>query len=85
MNDPYKIEFPLFTATLDEDNQWIYKANTTNIKKKDGTLKKKYKDLPRIKVIYEIEDKLNKRYKNMLDSSMKEINAKLIEITRAKR
>jgi len=86
MKDPYLIEFPTFSASLDEDGKWIYKSKPIEPKKKSGALKKKYHDLPRVKGIYEIENAIKKVYlKDVLGTSMKEINAKLIEFSRAKR
>ena len=85
MKDPYLIEFPTFSASLDEDGKWIYKSKPIEPKKKNGTLKARYKDLPRVKAIYEIEDALSKSYKrDVLGTSMKEINAKLIEFSRVR-
>ncbi len=86
MNDPYLIEFPTFSASLDENGKWIYKSKPIEPKKKGGGLKAKYKDLPRVKAIYEIEARLSKSYKrDVLGTSVKEINDKLIEFSRVKR
>jgi len=85
MNEPNSIEFPLFSATQNEKGEWIYKSKPIEPKKKDGRLKKRYKDLPRVKAIYEVEAAFSESYKKeVLDSSMKEINDKLIEFSRAR-
>lgn len=82
--DPYLIEFPTFSATIDEEGKWIYKSKPVNAKKKNGTLKAGYKDLPRVKAIYTIEKAMNSQFKKTIDASMKEINKKLIDFSRVK-
>lgn len=83
MSDSNKIEFSTFTAELDEKGHWVYKSKPISPKKQDGTLKKKYKDLPRVEAIYEIEEEMNKRFQENLLDSFKQINNKLIEFASA--
>ena len=85
MNEPNPIEFPLFSASQDDKGTWIYKSKPIEAKKKNGRLKARYKDLPRVKAIYEVEGALSKAYKKeVIDTSMKEINDKLIEFSRVR-
>ena len=83
MSDSSKIEFPTFTAELNENGHWVYKSKPVSPKKQDGTLKRQYKDLPRVEAIYEIEENMNKRFQENLLDSFKQINDKLIDFSRA--
>lgn len=76
------IEFPLFSSTLDENGNWIHKSKDLQFKKKDGTLKAQYKDLPRVKAIYEIEASVKNDFKKTLENTVKDINDKLIEFSK---
>lgn len=62
-------------GSQDENGSWIYKANPEYKVpfKKDGTLKQKYKDMPRFNVIIEAEEELNKNYISSLKESVKEM------------
>lgn len=84
MSDSNKIEFPLFTAELDVNGKWIYKSKPIEPKKKDGTLKKQYKDLPRVKGIYEIEEKMNKEFEANILDTYTQLNNKLKEFANAR-
>lgn len=48
-----------------------------NPKKKDGTLKKKYKDLPRFKAINGYEGKFKTGYKKLMKSMVLDVSKKL--------
>ena len=52
---------------------WFWKAKPQSPLKKDGRLKKEYKDRPRYKVIPEYEGKFKENYDKMLNSMTKEI------------
>ena len=59
-----------------EDGSWIHKEDESSLllkaetpKKKDGTLKAKYKDLPRYKLIPVYED----HFKNEFDKTLRNI------------
>jgi len=81
-NDPKLLEFPLFTASLNEKGEWIYKSKEGV--KLNGSLKAQYKDLPRVKAIYELEANVKENFKEtVVRQSIKEINDKLIEFSRA--
>lgn len=72
-------------AVQDDKGNWIYKANTeNNLKpfKKNGALKKEYKDLPRYKAIAQYEAKEVKDYEANLAESIKDISIKLLSFSR---
>lgn len=60
-----------------EGGEWIYKAEDSKFKKKDGTLKAQYKDLPRYDLIYKYEDHFRAQFDNTLRQIKKDINKKL--------
>ena len=76
------LDFPLFTSTLDEKGNWIHKSKDLQFKKKSGALKAQYKDLPRVKAIYEIETNIKNDFKKTLENTVKDINDKLIEFSK---
>lgn len=57
-----------FKYTKDKDGNFKYDVEPF---KKDGTLKPEYKDLPRLKVIHEIEDKWVKAFKTQIEQGLK--------------
>ena len=61
-----------FTYYQNEKGEWLYKADNFRELKKDGSLKKKYKDLPRYDVIYEWEKEAKEEFKKTLINSVKE-------------
>jgi len=56
---------------LPEESDVLLKAESS--KKKDGTLKAKYKDLPRYKLIVTYEDHYRNEFKKMLSELNKEV------------
>lgn len=56
-----------------EDGAWIYKAEKSEFKKQDGTLKKKYADMPRYDLIPKYEDHFVKEFNSMLKDTQKEL------------
>lgn len=64
-----------FEATQNDKGEWIYKAE--NPKLKSGKLKAKYRDLPRYKAIYKIEDEYKKDFNSMLKKMFNEIKLTL--------
>ncbi len=85
MNDPIKIENNLITSELDEKTgMWISKAKPIgSFQTKEGKLKPKYRDLPRVKAIYEIEANIKKEYKETIKHSIIDINNQLIKFSGA--
>lgn len=85
MGDPIKIENNLFSSELDEKTgMWITKAKpVSSFKTKEGKLKPKYRDLPRVKAIYEIEENIKREYKETIQQSIIDINNQLIKFSGA--
>lgn len=80
----YKLLNDSVVATQDEKGNWIYKANTNQLKpfKKNGALKAQYKDLPRFHVIVEYEKKETTDFEANLAESIKDIAIKLLSFSR---
>ena len=51
-----------------ENGQWVWKAKEPETVNSKGVLKPKYKDLPRYKLIYEIEKDMNVEMANQIIS-----------------
>lgn len=64
-----------FKATQNEEGEWIYKAESPKLK--SGKLKAKYRDLPRYKAIYVIEDEYKKSFDSLLKDMFNEIKLAL--------
>jgi hypothetical protein len=63
-----------FIATQDEKGDWIYKADNQNqFKKKDGSLKAQYKDMPRFDLIIQLEKKTTDMYEQTLTQSINQV------------
>ncbi len=72
------IDNDFYTATLDENGNWITKAKLFVLNPKDI----KYKDVPRYPLIYEYEGRFKKEYDKTLSSMLTAIGKKLIEINK---
>jgi hypothetical protein len=63
--------------TQDEGGNWLYTPQDTilkaDVKRKDGTLKAKYKDLPRYKLIPIYEDYFVKEFNKTLSDLNKDV------------
>jgi len=68
-------------ASQDEKGTWIYKANEQTPFKRNGVLKKEYKDLPRFKAIVEYENEEVKDFNTLLEQSVKEVTQKLLSFS----
>lgn len=67
-----------FIASLDDKGLWVYKAIESEIFKKDTkTLKKKYHDLPRYKLVIEMEDAHKKEVESYLSEMIIQVVKKL--------
>jgi hypothetical protein len=60
---------------------WIYKASNQIPFKKNGALRKEYKDMPRFSVIKEYEYQEQKDFNTLLEQSVKEISHKLLSFS----
>lgn len=78
----YKFLNDSIIYSQDPDGNWIYKADNLTPFKKNGNLKKEYKDLPRYPVIVEWENKELKDYQNSLSEAIKDISIKLVSFNR---
>ena len=67
-----------FTYSQDLNNNWIFKADRLTPFKKNGGLKKEYKDLPRFKVIVEYEEEQISEFKTLLSEGIQDISLKLL-------
>jgi len=74
--DPIKIGN--FIYSKDEKNGWIYKADYSGPFKKNGNLKKEYKDLPRFPVIFTYEKKEVEDFEKGLGEAIKDISIRLL-------
>ena len=70
-----------------EDGSWEYQPEESSLllkaenpKKKDGTLKAKYKDLPRYKLIVTYED----HFKNEFNKTLSELNKEVYKFLKEK-
>ena len=61
----------------DENGEWIFKADKSAEFKKDGTLKAKYKDLPRYDLIYKYEDYFRDQFNNTLKQIKQDLDSKM--------
>ncbi len=64
------IDFPNFKFKQDPQGNWIWKSINPLTKK--GNLKAEYKDLPRLKAIYQIEEQWTKDFESMVQEGLKE-------------
>lgn len=69
-----------FVYYQNEKGEWLYKAANSNVLKKNGALKKQYKDLPRYDVVYEWEKEMKVEYGKMLKKSIEETKELLLNI-----
>jgi hypothetical protein len=71
-----------FIAIQDNKGNWLYKADQNSALKANGTLKAKYKDLPRYDVINEWEDSVKNQYSKSLKIGVDEITKLLAEFSK---
>lgn len=64
-----------------DDGNWICKAESIGPFKKNGNLKKKYKDLPRFKAIVQYENREVNDFDSSLKSAIKDISFKLLSFS----
>jgi hypothetical protein len=69
----YEIKTSFFKASLIK-GEWKYDYNISKAFKPSLLLRPEVKDLPRFQLNNEIENRMMKTYKNILDLSVKEIN-----------
>jgi hypothetical protein len=67
-----EINFGNFTYSKDEKGNFIYKAKDSKAINKKGNLKPQYKDLPRVKAIYSIEENWTKEFESIVIEGLKE-------------
>lgn len=67
------IEVNGFVWEADEKGDWIFKAEKSKFKKEDGTLKKKYADMPRYDLIPKYEQHFVKEFEKELVNTSKEL------------
>lgn len=67
----------MFSCSCTDSGTFIYKAKESNVKKKDGTLKKKYKEMPRYNVLIEL-DKEAEQDSNQWHSSISKLVKKIL-------
>lgn len=65
-----------------ENGDWVYKAANSVPFKKNGNLKKEYRDLPRFKCIVQYEDKELKDYQQSISEAIKDISIKLVSFNK---
>ena len=65
-----------------ENGEWVYKSDNLTPFKKNGNLKKEYRDEPRFPVIISYESKELKDYQNSLSEAIKDISIKLVSFNR---
>ncbi len=70
-----------FTYQQNDNLEWIYKANEQTPFKRNGVLKKEYKDSPRFKAIVEYENEEVKDFNTLLEQSVKEVTQKLLSFS----
>ena len=58
-----------FKYTKDNEGNFKYKEEPL---KKDGTLKAEYKDLPRLKLIHELESNWTQAFKTQIETALKQ-------------
>ena len=78
------MEFKLLnnsTTASFKEGVWIYKASNQIPFKKNGALRKEYKDMPRFSVITEYENEEMKDFNTLLEQSVKEISQKLLSFS----
>lgn len=74
-----------YTAQKNDSGLYIYKANESELfKQGTKTLKKKYSDLPRFKIINEFEDAAKKEYEINISNTVIEIVKKIKSFTNEK-
>lgn len=73
--DPIKIGS--FIYSKDEKDNWSYKADLAPFKK-NGNLRKEYKDLPRFPVIFTYEKKEVEDFEKGLGEAIKDISIRLL-------
>jgi hypothetical protein len=78
----YKLLNDSILASRDEKGVWIYKSNPQAPFKKNGNLKKEYKDLPRFPAIVEYEREEMKDFDRLLHESIKDISIKLLSFNK---
>ena len=71
-----------FIYNKDEKDNWVWKADNLTPFKKNGNLKKEYRDEPRFPVIISYESKELKDYQNCLSEAIKDISIKLVSFNR---
>ena len=60
-----------FDYQKDEEGEWIYKANDTQLLKNNGALKKKEHDKPSFGLIYDIEGAWKRDFGRILKAVLK--------------
>lgn len=78
------IEIGGFKYNFNEKGDWIYKASEQDLItpfKKNGVLKKQYKDLPRFKVIVNYEKSEVDFFSNLIADAVKDISLKLLSFS----
>jgi hypothetical protein len=78
----YKFLNDSIVYSQDKEGNWIYKAATSVPFKKNGNLKKVYRDEPRYPVIVQYESKELKDYQQSLSEAIKDISIKLVSFNR---
>lgn len=70
-----------FVAYQNDKGVWLYKATDTQLLKQDKkTLKKKYHDLPRFKVIPQYEEQFKKQFNSYVAEIAKDLTRKLKQL-----
>ena len=66
-----------FIAIQDDKGDWIYKAQESKALKKDGTLKAEYKEMPRFKILTEMENEVQDEYSQSLTLAINQVKNKI--------
>lgn len=81
MSDDFEVCDGKFIASRDKKGLWIYKAVDSKLLKQDKkTLKKKYHDLPRFKVIPQYEEQFKKQFNSYVAEIAKDLTRKLKQL-----
>lgn len=81
MSDFEVININNYIYKQNNEGIWIYKAGNQIPFKKNGALKREYKDMPRFSVIREYENEEVKDFNTLLEQSVKEVTQKLLSFS----
>lgn len=81
MVDEFEVCDGKFIAARDKKGLWLYKAVDSKLLKQDKkTLKKKYHDLPRFKVVLQYEEQFKNQFNSYVAEMAKDLTRKLKQL-----